>query len=107
MQDIIVKMEVNMNTMVIISEEENERMIDIIEELNALKVLAQTLAANNELYHENSEMYGRIKKELKSNTASYRAEWHKIIEKYRLDPEKGDNYVLNFNDRSIHYIENS
>lgn len=41
-----------MNTMVIISEEENEKMIDIIEELNALKVLAQTLAANNELYHE-------------------------------------------------------
>lgn len=51
-------------------------------------------------------MYDRIKKELKSNTTSYRAEWHKILEKYRLDPEKGDNYVLNFNDRSIHYIEN-
>ncbi len=95
-----------MNTIVIISEKENERMIDIIEEMNALKVLIQTLASDDELYRENSELYERIKSDLKNTMSTYRIAWHEIIEKYQLDSEKGDNYVLNFNDRSIHYIEN-
>ena len=92
--------------MVVITEKENERMLDIMEEINALKVLTQTLAADNELYYENSELYGQIKEDLKNSMSTYRAAWAEIIQKYQLDPEKGDNYVLNFSDRSIKYMGN-
>ncbi len=95
-----------MNIIVTISEDENEKMMDIIEGINALKVLVQTLASDNELYNENSEMYTRIKNDLKNTMADYQTEWNKIIEKYHLDPEKCENYFLNFSDRSIQYVEN-
>lgn len=91
--------------MVVITEKENERMLDIIEEINALKVLTQTLASDNELYYENSDLYSQIKEDLKASMSTYRVTWAEIIKKYELDPEKGDNYVLNFSDRSIHYME--
>ena len=103
---LLLKMEVNMNTLAKINEKENERTMDIIEDINALKVLVQTLSTNNELYNENSEMYEKIKNDLKASMLAYRAAWDEIIQKYELDPEKGDNYVLNFNNRSVHYVEN-
>lgn len=95
-----------MHTIVIISEKENEKMMDIVEEMNALKVLIQTLAFDDEVYCENSKLYQRIKNDLKNIIVTYRIAWREIIEKYHLDPEKGDNYVLNFDNRSIHYREN-
>lgn len=77
-----------MNIIVTISEDENEKMMDIIEGINALKVLVQTLASDNELYNENSEMYTRIKNDLKNTMADYQIEWNKIIEKYHLNFRK-------------------
>lgn len=94
-----------MNALAKISKEENEKMIDIIEGINALKVLTKTLA-DNEVYEKNSEMYEKIKNDLKVSMSEYRNTWRNIIEKYGLDPEKGDNYVLNFDDCSVCYIEN-
>ena len=94
-----------MNALAKISKEENEKMLDIIEDINALKVLTKTLA-DNEVYEKNSKMYDKIKNDLKVSMSEYRNIWRNIIEKYGLDPEKGDNYVLNFDDRSVCYIEN-
>lgn len=94
-----------MNILVKISEEDNEKMIDIVEDINALKVLSKTLSVN-EVFEKNSEMYEEIKNDLKTSMSNYRKTWGKIIEKYGLDPEKGDSYVLNFDDRSICYVEN-
>lgn len=103
---LLLKMEGNMNTVAVITKKENEKMMDIIEEINSLKVLTKTLAADNELYCKNSKMYGQIKKDLKASMTIYRAAWNEIIKKYQLDPEKGENYMLDFSDRSIHYMEN-
>ena len=46
---LLLKMEGNMNTVAVITKKENEKMMDIIEEINSLKVLTKTLAADNEL----------------------------------------------------------
>ena len=48
----------------------------------------------------------KCKNDLKNTMADYQTEWNKIIEKYHLDPEKCENYFLNFSDRSIQYVEN-
>lgn len=94
-----------MNELVIVSEEENEKMMDIVEEIDALKVLIQTLAAENDLYQKESVLYERIKADLKQSLNKYNTAWHSLIIKYQLDLEKADNYILDFGNRSIHYAE--
>lgn len=95
-----------MNILATISEEENETMIDLIEGINAIKVLTQTLASDNELFQANSDLYEKIKTDMKESLANYKKAWQDLIIQYELDPEKGDNYILNFTDRTIHYEEN-
>lgn len=94
-----------MNILATISEVENETMIDLIEEINAIKVLTQTLASDNELFQANSELYEKLKSDMKESLVNYKSAWQDLIVRYELDPEKGDNYILNFTDKTIYYEE--
>lgn len=89
----------------IIDEVDNKNMIDIYEEITSLKSLAQSLADNNELFLENSDLYERLKTDLKMTTENYRQAWKRLIDKYYLDESKGDQYILDFNSRKIVYKE--
>ena len=89
----------------VIDDVDNKDMINIFEEITSLKSLAQSLADNNELFLENSDLYERLKIDLKMATDNYRQAWKRLIDKYRLEESKGEQYILDFNSRKIIYKE--
>ena len=69
--------------------------------INSIKVLIRTLAEENELYKENSDLYQQLISDLNVYRKNYETWWNSTCEKYSLDSAKQNQYYLDFETKTI------
>lgn len=84
-------------------ESEREEVEALFERMNSLQTLSLTLAANNDLFQENSHMYERIVSDLSQTQKMYQQWWERIGDKYNLNKSRLEEYRVNFQDSCLYF----
>lgn len=93
----------NMTKILSILETEKDEIESLFERINSLHSLSLTLAANNDLFQENSNMFERIVSDLTQTQKMYNQWWQRIADKYHLDKSRLEEYRVNFQDSYLYF----
>ncbi|MGS0763611.1 CXXX repeat peptide modification system protein [Syntrophomonas curvata] len=93
----------NMTKILPILETEKDEIESLFERMNSLHGLSLTLAASNDLFQENSNMFERIVSDLAQTQKKYKQWWECIADKYNLDKSRLEEYRVNFQDSCLYF----
>lgn len=82
-------------------DDERQEIENLFERINSLESLSLTLAADNKLFKENSDMYERIITDLTDTRKKFNQWWLFLADKYNLDKDHLSQYHVDFQDSNL------